>query len=840
MTVSCLRKSKTDKSSKIETTYIEFLAQDSAKIYFQPESDQSIGYNQVTPNTTIEIPLCEPTYYYYVTNNSFHTVYITPGAKIKILDNKGKVSFEGDNVEINNFIAQNSSVRHISSAVEMYSKEWHNEMRSGMEELIKRLEQTSLPAEFKAIHSIYIRFTYLYQLLTSPEAIEMIEGKMPNLHPGYYDEFKKISFDDPKVLYYPKWFTVMKTMFLKLEKEGDIVPNHLRCLSYYCERIPNQEVKNAFIIRFLESLITKNYCEDYSVFLAFARSAINSDASDTLRYIDSLESRNNELRKKSENIVRGSKMPLFLGVDVNGKTHSSDKYKGKVWILDFWFSACLPCKVELTYMETLARELKGENIQFFSLSLDRGDQLVNSWKELVRDRKGDVLQFNIPDGFKSELAKYFDITSVPRIIIINSDGKVVEAYANRPSDPKLKEQILRLLNPETITYDNASQAVRDLRQLETAAEKEKLYLSFVEKINQQDALFAKPMAQAMLAMCIESFFKEDDTEKASEYLAFLADGGFKRDIVFTGGARAFESGNLPVAEKFISIAAEMTLRLREKEEVNEMEISKYPLIFGIYSRILVDKGEIKKAIPFIELAYENEVYPGYDITDCYLEKLMYEKDYDKAYPILEEFIKIGTAAQKHINWFKTVYKSKNRGDKGFEQLLESLKKESLEKLKAELARSMVKVEAPLFTLVNLENKEVSLSSLRGKIVIIDFWATWCGPCKTMFSAMKKASQLYADRDDVEFLFINTLETRKDLVEAVAQYVKENDYNFNILFDKQDLNTKKYPVIESYKVKGIPAKFVIDKEGYMRFALVGFSGSEEEVVQKIRAMINLLL
>lgn len=90
-----------------------------------------------------------------------------------------------------------------------------------------------------------------------------------------------------------------------------------------------------------------------------------------------------------------------------------------------------------------------------------------------------------------------------------------------------------------------------------------------------------------------------------------------------------------------------------------------------------------------------------------------------------------------------------------------------------------------------------------------------------------------------FLFINTLESKKDLKEIVSKYMTDHQYNFNVLFDTQDETTKQYTVIESYKTKGIPAKFIIDKTGNIRFKLVGFSGSDDETVEELKAMIEIL-
>ena len=64
---------------------------------------------------------------------------------------------------------------------------------------------------------------------------------------------------------------------------------------------------------------------------------------------------------------------------------------------------------------------------------------------MVKDKKGAEYHLNVPDGFKSTLAKSYLIRAVPRIVIIDKEGKIVDAYAKRPSDPKLKMQLEQLI-----------------------------------------------------------------------------------------------------------------------------------------------------------------------------------------------------------------------------------------------------------------------------------------------------------------------------------------------------------------------------------------------------------
>lgn len=158
--------------------------------------------------------------------------------------------------------------------------------------------------------------------------------------------------------------------------------------------------------------------------------------------------------------------------------------------------------------------------------------------------------------------------------------------------------------------------------------------------------------------------------------------------------------------------------------------------------------------------------------------------------------------------------------------------QSLEEAKKEYAKKMFSKPAPDFSLKNLEGKEVKLSDLKGKVVVIDFWATWCGPCVQSFPGMKKAADKYKNDANVVFLFIATSEDPNNREERLKKFLERKKYDFNVLIDADD------SAADKFGVSGIPVKFVIDAAGNTRFASVGFNGSTEQTALEIEAMIEL--
>jgi peroxiredoxin len=117
------------------------------------------------------------------------------------------------------------------------------------------------------------------------------------------------------------------------------------------------------------------------------------------------------------------------------------------------------------------------------------------------------------------------------------------------------------------------------------------------------------------------------------------------------------------------------------------------------------------------------------------------------------------------------------------------------------ADELVGKKAPGFTLKDLDNREVSLASLKGKVVLINFWATWCPPCK---AEMPSLNMLYSEYKDRGFMVLAISMDRKE--QEVIEYLKKNTFSFKVLLDPK-MNATRY-----YGVFSLPTSFLIDRNG----------------------------
>lgn len=261
-----------------------------------------------------------------------------------------------------------------------------------------------------------------------------------------------------------------------------------------------------------------------------------------------------------------------------------------------------------------------------------------------------------------------------------------------------------------------------------------------------------------------------------------------------------------------------------------------------YAELLYKNKRSPEALPYITAAEQGKFLKDAEKENLLANILMENKEYQRAYPLLERLVKTGRSDAQTRARFKKAWTATGKRAKGFDAYVAQLTDTLRHHAKASIDKHAVNYPAEPFTLRDLHGNTVSLASLKGKVVFLDFWATWCGPCVKSFPVMQAAADKYKGK--VVFLFIDTWEKAKseeERVQKVADFIKKNEYRFTVLLDERDAaDATKFDAVAKYKVKGIPAKFIIDQEGTVRYAFSGFSGNFDESLTEIDLFLESLL
>jgi cytochrome c biogenesis protein CcmG/thiol:disulfide interchange protein DsbE len=125
-------------------------------------------------------------------------------------------------------------------------------------------------------------------------------------------------------------------------------------------------------------------------------------------------------------------------------------------------------------------------------------------------------------------------------------------------------------------------------------------------------------------------------------------------------------------------------------------------------------------------------------------------------------------------------------------------------------QTKVKKTAPNFCLKDLNGQKVELKNFKGKVIFLNFWATWCGPCKEEMSSMESLWQWFKGK---EFVLLS-ISVDYEGVKPVKEYIERQRYTFRVLIDPQ------CQTLDLYEVKAIPTTLIIDKKGQIVAMAIG--------------------
>ncbi|MGC1632291.1 MAG: redoxin domain-containing protein [Gelidibacter sp.] len=350
----------------------------------------------------------------------------------------------------------------------------------------------------------------------------------------------------------------------------------------------------------------------------------------------------------------------------------------------------------------------------------------------------------------------------------------------------------------------------------------------------------------MAGTLARNYYQQKDMANFDKYLSKVDDKARKASTLNNLAWPLAESGeNLDEAERMSKKSLELITDLQKnqddkpefytKKQYEKSLNSSYSMFADTYAFILFQQGKVKEAIAYQEKTHDRDT----EANQRYIEYLIADNQFETVKDKAESFIKSGHANDKIKEAYRTTYLKLNPSATDVEENIIAFEKEAYAAKVAEIEKTMLDEEAPTFTLKDMQGKDVSLATLKGKTVILDFWATWCGPCKASFPGMQEVVTKYKNDDKVVLLFVDTFERGPNREKMVEDFIKTNKYDFHVVYDTELDGGNAFEVAGKYDITGIPTKVIIGPDGRIKFKSVGYSGSNEKLVNEMDIMIDIL-
>lgn len=431
---------------------------------------------------------------------------------------------------------------------------------------------------------------------------------------------------------------------------------------------------------------------------------------------------------------------------------------------------------------------------------------------------------------KAGIESYLASLPAPTTIELNAAIQLYESMGDFPKANALRERMKTIDPVGSLAQKDKAMAVRNQPDWNR---KKAAYQAFAQEFPNS------PHLPALTVMMTDGYFKNNDIRGLVTFVE--QQPATSIDVLMLNSMAsqlAEDRRSLPEAEQLVKKGL-VVLKTQPKPanvtgDWSAEKQVRHRHLMTTYARTLEQQGKDAEAFT----AYKEVMNPDdVDNSDPRTNELYFlcavrtNRGTD-AQPMAEAAIQIGKATKRLKTSLRDWYAKQPGNDLAkADTYLTELEADLRAEQQDELKQLLINEPAPAFTMTDLQGRTISSSALKGKVVVLDFWATWCGPCVASFPAMQQAQTRFQNDPNVRFLFVNTREGGP--IQRVYNFMSKHPYDFTVPIDGSQR------VANSYKVRGIPTKVVIDGNGRVRYRAVGYSGNPEATVDELTMVVEML-
>lgn len=374
-----------------------------------------------------------PGYYKFFSDKEYTWVYLQPGDELSLSTNMhdfdNKLTYSGVRSEENNFIAKkmNKEIHMTGDPFEFFSVDaqtFKQNLENYRDEMLAELENSKTSNEFKALEKKNLQFNYYSYLAKYPDAHNYFTKANIELPKEFAAELDGIDTDNEEdflnIPEYNDYIMYLNTVELSKIKTGDEIVAIL-------DGIKSGKIRDGVIRNFLIYQIGSGapYAQQLNEYIQ------NRSADEGLK---KLAAANFE---KIEKLIPGKPSPKFAYPDIDGNTVALDDLKGNLVYIDVWATWCVPCLQEIPSLKQLESDYEDKDVHFVSMSIDQKRDF-EKWQNMVREKELQGIQIFADNDWKSQFVQDYNINGIPRFILLDKEGNIINANAPRPSNPEIR------------------------------------------------------------------------------------------------------------------------------------------------------------------------------------------------------------------------------------------------------------------------------------------------------------------------------------------------------------------------------------------------------------------
>ena len=241
---------------------------------------------------------------------------------------------------------------------------------------------------------------------------------------GLMELKEKVSFNDDNLAVYPQY-----RQYVTAVLQRKAFSTERSYLSVVANEVPSEKLRNFLAFDEIQKNLSTIHDSLRREMMLMAAISILTEANLRIQLV--------EMNNRMNKLQRGKKAPAFVAEGLNGNEYSLDQLSKRYLIIDVWATWCGPCKKESPYFEQLAEQYTDERIAFVSISVD---QDKNAWRMEAPQKSRRVMQLWVRNA-EADFMKAYSLATIPRFILIDPKGNILNAQLPYPSDPQFEIEL---------------------------------------------------------------------------------------------------------------------------------------------------------------------------------------------------------------------------------------------------------------------------------------------------------------------------------------------------------------------------------------------------------------